>query len=383
MNTVERFRAQMHYQRRDRSVIWDFNFWRQTIDVWHEQGLPRSVQHHYTGSMGTDAFFGIDPTCQWLARPGLLPHFEEKVLEDRGDQELAQQHDGVQVVRAKHIAAIPHHEKHLLVDRASWRKHYKPRLDPDHPDRVGADTAKQIEQLRAKGHVVVFSAGSLFGWLRDWMGMENIAMTVYDDPAWFEEMVTTIADCVVGCLERSLEAGATFDGAAFWEDMCYNAGPLLGPQHFKRYLVPQYRRITDVLLAHGVDVIWVDCDGCIDQLLPLWLEAGVNCMFPVEIGTWQADPVKYRKQYGKQLLMMGGFDKRILARTKDQIEAEIVRLTPLVEEGGFIGFCDHRVPPDVPLANYCFYMVKVRQLWGKDTDLPAIDPVVAKWAAKA
>ncbi len=62
------------------------------------------------------------------------------------------------------------------------------------------------------------------------------------------------------------------------------------------------------------------CDGKIDDLLPLWLEGGVNCMFPIEIGTWGADPVKYRKQYGQDLLLMGGFDKHILAKGKREIE---------------------------------------------------------------
>jgi len=92
-------------------------------------------------------------------------------------------------------------------------------------------------------------------------------------------------------------------------------------------------------------------------------------MFPVEVGTWGADPVAFRKQYGKDLLMLGGFDKHILAQSKAAIEAEVRRLTPLVEEGGYIGFCDHRVPPDVPLENYVFYLKMVRTLWGKDIDL--------------
>jgi uroporphyrinogen decarboxylase len=151
--------------------------------------------------------------------------------------------------------------------------------------------------------------------------------------------------------------------------MAYNAGPLLSPTHFKQYLVPHYRRIVDLMHKYGIDVIWVDCDGNIDKLLPLWLDAGVNCMFPIEVGTWKADPVRYRQEYGSELLMMGGFDKNILAGTKQAIEQEIHRLTPLVEEGGFIGFCDHRVPPTVPLENYIFYMKKVRELWGYDVDL--------------
>src|SRR5690606_31320416 len=121
---------------------------------------------------------------------------------------------------------------------------------------------------------------------RNWMGVENATMTVYDDPAWFAEMVETVADLQVAMLNKAFATGATFDGCGMWEDMCYNAGPLLSPRHFKEFLSPHLRRITDLLHQHGVDVIWTDCDGKIDDLLPLWLEAGVNCMFPLEIGTW-------------------------------------------------------------------------------------------------
>jgi len=101
----------------------------------------------------------------------------------------------------------------------------------------------------------------------------------------------------------------------------------------------------------------------------LWLEAGINCMFPLEIGTWNADPVKFRQEYGRVLLLMGGVDKQLLARSKGEIEREVHRLAPLVEEGGFIGFCDHRVPPTVPLENYMFYLETAREVWGHNIDL--------------
>jgi uroporphyrinogen-III decarboxylase len=201
------------------------------------------------------------------------------------------------------------------------------------------------------------------------MGLENISYIVYDDPKLFEEMVITVTDCILGTLTRILETGGQFDACGMWEDMAYNSGPLISPRHFDRYLVPQYRRITDLLHSYGVDVVWLDCDGKIDLLLPRWLDAGVNCMFPLEVGTWGTDPVALRKQYGPDLLMMGGFDKHILQGSKDDILREVERLTPLVEEGGYIGFADHRVPPDVTLENYWFYLETVRDLWGYGINL--------------
>src|SRR6185436_14703813 len=90
--------------------------------------------------------------------------------------------------------------------------------------------------------VATLDAGSLFGVLRNWMGLESIALVVYDDPAWFGEMVETLADCILGTLGRVLATGARFDVAGMWEDMCYASGPMLSPGHFKKFLVPHYRR---------------------------------------------------------------------------------------------------------------------------------------------
>lgn len=370
MNDRQRFLATMHYQLRDRAPICDFGFWPKTIEQWHQQGLPDWVTGGHD-TAATDRVFGMD---RYSGGPDvncdLFPLFEEKILDDRGDQELVQQADGARVLRPKDGSSIPSHEGHLLVDRASWEKYYKPRLDPTSPERYPQwDPAQLIWQDDDYPVPRTVTGGSLYGRLRDWMGMENISYLVYDDPTLFQQMVETVADLILATHQKAFEHGARFDACGMWEDMCYNGGPLLSPTHFKRYLVPQYRRITDQLRAHGCDIIWVDCDGQIDELIPLWIEGGVNCMFPIEVGTWGADPVTYRKQFGKDLLLMGGFDKHILAHSPRAIEQEVDRLTPLVEQGGYIPFCDHRVPPDVPLANYLVYLRCARARWGKGTNL--------------
>jgi uroporphyrinogen decarboxylase len=193
------------------------------------------------------------------------------------------------------------------------------------------------------------------------MGLENVSVLVYDDPALFGEMVKHVADCVLGVLERAYAEPIRFDYGLFWEDMCYNHGPLISPAMFREFLLPQYRRITSYLREHGTDVVVLDCDGKIDELVPMWLEGGVNCLFPIEVGTWGGDPVRFRAAYGPELLMMGGISKLALAGTHADISAAVEHVMPLVEEKGFIPFADHRVPPDVPLANYLYYIERVRE----------------------
>ncbi len=387
MNARQRFQATMHYGPRDRAPICDFSFWDETIEAWYGQGLPRTVHR-----ANSDDYFGMDPLFRCvletassaLVAPddpsrslfdgvfvGLMPPFESVILEDRGDAEIVQQPDGVRVLKKKSSVSIPLHQGHLLVDRESWQRHYLPRLNPDDPRRYPEkwDECVALWRDESRQLPIFLPGGSFYGWLRNWMGLEAVSLVVYDDPSWFEEMVTAVADCVIGVLERVLATGGRFDGCALWEDMCYNKGPLLGPGQFKRFLVPHYRRLTDLLHRHGVDVIWVDCDGKIDALVPLWLDAGVNCMMPVEVGTWGSDPIRLRRQHGKDLLLMGGFDKKILARSPAEIDGEIRRLAPLVEEGGYIPLCDHRVPPDVSLANHLHYLATARRVWGQDINL--------------
>jgi hypothetical protein len=379
MNARERYIATMHYQPRDRCPIMDFGFWNETITIWEKYGLPKGVN--------TDAFFGMDP--QWLFCGGntqLVPGFPEEILEDKGETEVVRTGDGAVIERGKFLGSIPRHLDHALKDRDSWEKLFKPMLRPDDPGRFPAEkewNAAVAEWTRPdRDYPLFIGAGSLYGVPRNWFGLERISEIVYDDRPLFEEIIETMADVTVAVLEKILEAGVRPEAASMWEDMCYNSGPLLSPKVFKEVMVPHYKRITSTLHRYGVDVIFLDCDGKIDALAPLWLEAGVNTMFPIEIGTWGADPYAFRKQYGKEMLLMGGMDKHILAQSREAITREVERLAPLVEEGGFIPMPDHRVPPDVPLDNYIYYVEEIKRVWGKGLSnlLPTgvIDPDAPK-----
>ena len=82
-------------------------------------------------------------------------------------------------------------------------------------------------------------------------------------------------------------------------------------------------------------------------------------MFPIEAA--HTDPVKLRKEYGKDILLLGGVNKVQLAKGKEAIDQELKRLRPLVEKGGYIPTVDHRVPPDVSFENYLYYIEKKKE----------------------
>ena len=361
MTHRERWLRTMHFQSVDHVPDEEFGYWENTLTLWHEQGLPREIDT----LPKADLYFGFAPRGSVPVNPGLSPGFERQVLDDTGDYLLIRdEHGSTCQIHSSGQDTIPHFLDFLLKGRDEWEREFKPKLDPDDPTRLPApDTWEVLKQEYAhRDYPLGIGIGSLYGWIRDWMGFERAAMMVYDDPGLVEEIMETITRIVLRTIEWAAPQ-IQLDFGAGWEDMAFNAGPMISPADFERLMVPRYRRISDLLKKHGCDIVYTDCDGNINKLVPLWLDAGINCMFPVEVAAG-TDPLPLRDTYGKRLLLLGGVNKRALIAGKDAIKHEIERIEPYVKEGGWIPHVDHRVPPDVTLENYRYYLALKRDAFG-------------------
>ena len=69
-----------------------------------------------------------------------------------------------------------------------------------------------------------------------------------------------------------------------------------------------------------------------------------------------------RRKYGKDICLLGAVNKVSLIKGKEAIDKEILYLKKLISLGGFIPHVDHRVPPDVTLENYYYYIKKKREI---------------------
>jgi uroporphyrinogen decarboxylase len=77
------------------------------------------------------------------------------------------------------------------------------------------------------------------------------------------------------------------------------------------------------------------------------------------------DVVEVRREYGTQLGIVGGLDKRVLVQGGERMRREVDRVLPLLDQGGYIPEIDHSVPPNVSLGNFCEYIdyLKLRAGW--------------------
>jgi uroporphyrinogen decarboxylase len=194
----------------------------------------------------------------------------------------------------------------------------------------------------------------MIGKIRDMLTFEGLSYAIYDYPAMVEDMVETACLLVEQSLDQILPH-FEFDYAAGWEDICYKSGPIVNPRWFQRVITPRYTRIHDKLRAHSIDIWWIDCDGDVRPILKSMMEGGVNCLFPFEVNGC-AHPAELLKEYGKDLRIMGGFDKIEMGKGREAIRRYMDTLVPLAERGGYIPFCDHRCPPNVHPDDYLYYL---------------------------
>jgi len=348
----ELFDRVMHYRAVDRVPCWHWKCWKETEAAWEKEGVPRDRQAEA---------LSVTPV-PWKApiEVGLFPPFPVTVVEETNEWRIYWDEEGVLVRENKFRSSIPQYLDWSLKDRRSWEP-YLARLDPHAPGRFPPEWDEYRKAAPGSGRTLAVPCGSLVGWIRNWMGVRGFSYILFDDRDFFAHMVDTIAECVCRTIERALSE-VEFDCAWLWEDICFRSGPLIPPDLFAGIVLPRYRRITDLLREAGVDIVVVDCDGKIDALAGLWLEAGVNCLFPLEIGAWNADPAAFRRKYGRRVRIIGGIDKRALMKGKEEIDKELALRVPLMRDGGYVPLVDHVISPDIPLENYRYFLGRLKAL---------------------
>jgi hypothetical protein len=355
MNDRERFLATMNYRPRDRCPWGEMGFWPETLVCWHEQGWPADV--HLADYLGFDRLREqVDVSLD------LLPGFSAEVLEETEGYRILRGGNGVtsKEFKGAHSFRMPQWLRFPLQTRSDWEREFVPRLNPASPARYPLYWPEKVRLWAERDYPLTLRMGSIFGWLRNWMGLEAICQALYDDPAWVQEMMDYLVEFCTRAAHRVLQ-DVQLDYVLLWEDMAYKAGPLISPRMFRQFMLERYKRLTGFIRQHGVDLIFVDSDGDSESLLPLWLEGGVNGFYPMERAAGM-DPVVLRARFGRELRLMGGIDKRAMIAGPAAIELELAHVAPLVAEGGYLPWCDHHVPPDVPLAHYRYYVQRMKEM---------------------
>ncbi len=374
MNHHQRFLETMHFGFPDRVPFEPGGPRESTLAVWHEQGLPAGV--HWQ-----DCLFDLlaIPQARRSPQPALdvtfhlLPIFEERVLEHRDGHtivqdwmgavtEISDRYDYTYIRSAKDFVTRKWH-RFPVQDRAGWREKIIWRYQVGDPGRFPADFSERCAALAQREDVLFLSINGPFWQMREWLGFEQLCILFADDPAWIGEMVEFWSNYVLSMLERIL-AQTGVDHIQINEDMAYKLHSMISPRMARRHLVPAWRAWIALIKARCPHaVVTIDSDGYIGELLPLFIEAGFDGTWPVEVAAGN-DLNAFRRAYGRNFAYGGGIDKRALAAGGAVMRAELQRVQPVLESGGYIPGCDHGVPPDISWPDFIDYARLLARMTG-------------------
>jgi hypothetical protein len=385
----ERFKAIARFQRPGDLFTTEMT-WPETLSNWVQQGAPEKILMSEPGMMiqpygnrffreyfqhgnkvGTDEVksgfrtaktIDLGHGISTIGGSPLFPDFDAKII-SQDDRTFTYLSGHGQVAKMLNKGySMPMFIDWPIKDRATWHE-FKKRLDPHTPERWPSDWQAYVKKLNSQDDPVVLDVGGFYGFAREWIGTERLLYMFHDDPVLIEDIMEHALYFETEIIKRVVK-DIKVDEADFLEDMAYKSGSFISPAMIRKYIMPRYKKITELLRNNGVDIIFVDSDGNVEQLIPIWLESGINYVWPLEQAAGN-DAVALRKKFGKDLILSGAIDKRELMKGKEEIKKEVMSKVPfLLEKGGYFPTVDHAVPPDISLENYCYYINTLREAAG-------------------
>ena len=294
---------------------------------------------------------------------GLLGGFRQEVLEETDDHVIRRDHLGRRTMLYKGVSTIAHPLDFPVRDMDSWLR-IKPMYGFSE-QRFARGWADAARRARDEGALIVMGIPGGFNEPRQLMGEEALCLACYEQPGLLHDIIDTVGETAERVLDRVTREVAV-DQLSVHEDMAGKSGSLFGPKQIAEFMRPHYRRCWDVVKSRGGRIFQQDSDGNMNAVIPAFLDCGITCMYPMEPAAGM-DIVEVRKMYGEKLALLGGIDKHVLRRSREEIDRELeYKLQPMMRQGGVVFGVDHRIPNGTPIESYRYYVRRAREILGLD-----------------
>ena len=146
-------------------------------------------------------------------------------------------------------------------------------------------------------------------------------------------------------------------------------GLLMSRDMVERFFMPSLKRHLDLGRKYGA-MGYHHCCGAVFDIIPSFIEAGVNVLNPIQTSAAGMDPVKLKREFGKDLAFHGGIDIQQTLRTgsPDSVREEVRSRIDTLGPDGYIVAPTHTLQPDIPPENL---VAMYEQVWEAGPGLPA------------
>ncbi len=408
MNLRERFHEVMNFNPDVHSIKWEFGYWGKTVNNWYDQGLFKKQYPVLDNRITTPTSSLYSPawTCMGVNRlpngiavmaGGLYwptqgfpldsdvrshfnmdytqrlvdvnlhfsPMFDVRILDEDMERLTYIDVDGVKRVFLKDEATIPTSLEWPITDKRSWEKLKEERLNLNNiSDRFPSNWQELVKEYNNRDYPLAVGGypQGFFGTLSHLIGYENLFLWYCMEPDLIHDILETFTSIWLAVFEEVISQ-VEIDHWQIFEDISFGKGSMISVPMVQEFLSPYIKRIADFLKSKGVNIILLDTDGDCNELIPVFMEAGVTGMYPFEVHCGM-DVAKVRKEYPK-LQMLGGISKSEVQFGEKRIDNMLESVDYVLKTGGYIPFGDHFIPPEVNFKNFSYYRRSLNDLIDK------------------
>ncbi len=167
--------------------------------------------------------------------------------------------------------------KHPLKDWASFQNYKFP--DPGKYMGIGPvdwDSVKEQYSQEKRNSVITKGGlrhGHTFLQMCDLRGYENLIFDMTDDEPNLKKLIFGIEEFNSSIIDKYIDIGVEM--MLYPEDLGMQNGPMISPEHFRKYIKPSYQRLMTPARRNGV-IVHMHSDGYIHDLLDDIIDGGVD-----------------------------------------------------------------------------------------------------------
>ena len=356
MTSEERFSRILRHEPVDRVGLFEV-FWRETARKWSAEGhfpAPGAVSDHFgldVRRTGGEITPGDYRTVDLVADVDA----GDTIVEETDTWKLVRDGNGALLRWNKQASGAPEHVGFVVEDRRGWEEHIRPRLldESTYGRRLNFGSYRALhDKCRREQLFMTCGVVGSFDLMTPMCGHENLLMGMSADPDWVGGMAMLYAETTTRLLEVLFAREGLPDGLWVWDDLGFRGGPFMSPAMYRELVFPAHRRLFEFAHGRGLPVV-LHCDGNVEPLLPLLVEAGIDCLQPLEAKAGM-DLLRIKRGFGDRIALIGGMDARVLeANDLAAVDAELAAKLPgAMAGGGYVLQVDHSVSGLVEYETY-------------------------------
>ena len=260
--------------------------------------------------------------------------------------------------------ALGNHKKGVIQTREDFIKYPWDELPALYEDRFYETFAALGEALPPGMKAVGGVGNGVFECVQDLVGYEDLCCMLNDDPGLFADLFEKMGETLYVIWTAFLARFAdSFCVPRFGDDLGFRTQTLLSPDTIVKHVVPQYKKIIDLVHAYGKPFLLHSC-GCIFAVMDDFISAGADAKHSNED---QIAPFPvWMDLYGDKMAFFGGLDTDMVCRADERTirEYTLEVLNKCSNRNGFAFGTGNAIADYVPAGNWLVMVETAREFRG-------------------